>query len=171
MSLNRAQLGLLHSVPKGLGISEEHRRLIQVNHGGAESGRDMTLAGFNRVMSCYESQGWRDTSHDRGHWARQADDPVAPIRAKAIRLADLAGFLLPGVARVDYKRLDGFVARQTANRPTPRTRLGECDREDLRLVIEGLKAIILADPATAGRLVETPRRNRTQRRRGAEKTF
>lgn len=167
MALNKFNLMLLHTVPKGLGISDEHRRLIQLNHGGVESAAKMNYAGFVRCMAFYESQGYEDRGRGRGYWRKLAGDAAAPLRAKAIKLADIAGWLgLDG--RVDFVRLNGFVAKQTKGRPTPRARLFDCDAADLDAVIEGLKAIILQDPQRAAQLKDSPRRH--EGREGARRT-
>jgi hypothetical protein len=74
-------------------------------------------------------------------------------------LASLLGWTLDGsqTALVEFGRLDAFAARQTANRPAPRLRLRDCDRADLELVIEGLKALCRKDPVAAAALRESGR--------------
>jgi len=136
--LTRTQIAMLHVAPAELGVDEPTRRLVQLNVGGSESAATMGLGGFGRVMAWWEERGWIDRRHGRGYWARQAADESAPMRAKAVKLADVLGWVDPA-GRVDFARLDAFVLRQTAAR---RRTLFDCDRAEVYAIVEGLKAMI-----------------------------
>lgn len=139
MALKRWQKGLLHIAPDSLGVDDDERKLVQRNLGNAWSAADMDLAGFVRVMAFWEQRGWIDGRNGEGHWQRELDSlDVKPMRGKAVKLADVLGWTLPD-GKVDFVRLDGFVARVTNHR---RRHLRECDPKDLWQLIEALKAMI-----------------------------
>ena len=136
--LDRWQLALLHMAPKALGVDEHARRMVQRTLGGAESARDMGPRGFADCMAFWESRGWRDAGRARGFWSRYARRGSAVrMRGKVYRLAEELGWRVPG-GRADFGRVDGFVERQTGGR---RTKLAECNTQELAVVIEGLKAM------------------------------
>ncbi len=148
MSLARWQIGLLHTAPASLGVDEAARKLVQLNVGGSESAATMSAHGFALVMAWWESRGWIDRRNGRGFWARAAGDIARPMRAKAIKLADVLGWT-DATGRVDFARLDGLAEHVTGGR---RARLIDCDRDDAYRVVECLKAMIGRDPVAAGRM-------------------
>jgi len=147
--LKRWQVALLHVAPADLGVDEATRRMVQRNIGGSESAATMSAAGFAQVMAWWEGKGWADARNGRGYWAREAGDLARPMRAKAIKLADVLGWVDAVTGRVDFDRLDALAARQTSG---SRTRLADCDRDDAFRVVEALKAMIARDPVAAARL-------------------
>lgn len=150
MALQHWQLGLLHTVPKALGIDDDHRRLILRNMASPPTIRRMDQTGewsskylsqqdFAQVMAFYESCGWVDERHGRNHWtqiAAQAD--TYRQRCKVIKQADVLGWTLPN-NRVDFTRIDAFVQRMTKGRCR---HLAHCDSRELFVIIEALKKMI-----------------------------
>jgi hypothetical protein len=152
MSLKRWQLGLLHSVPKQLGIEEDHRRLILRNLASPEAVDAMNAAGkfwsskflteqdFIRIMAYYERCGWTDPRNGPDYWQAQAKgaDGYA-MRCKTIKMADVLGWTHadgPQAGKVDFGRLNAFVVRMTQGRCNA---LAQCDSQDLFVIIEALK--------------------------------
>jgi len=138
MALKAWQTGLLHAAPAALGVDDRQRRLVQRNVGGAWSAADMDFPAFVAVMAFWERCGWRDRRREARFWRRlAARGDLLGLESKALKLASLAGWTRDD-GHVDFRRLDGFVQRQTDGR---RRSLRQCDREDLYQVIEGLKAL------------------------------
>lgn len=150
MALQRWQLGLLHSIPKQLGIDDDYRRLILRNMASPPTVRRMDQAGewsskylsqedFARIMAYYESCGWVDPQHGRGHWQKiSATEDTYRKRCKAIKQADVLGWTQSN-GRVDFARLDAFVERMTKGRCK---RLANCTESELFVIIEALKKMI-----------------------------
>jgi len=125
--INARQIALLHVARVQLGLDEDLYRLILEQEAGVTSAKQLTPAGFDKVMKRLRGYGFR-----RKPARRLPPAPGSPItREQQRKIAELYAEL----GWTDPKRQMGFNRRQTGA-PWPQT------RKDANKVIEGLKAML-----------------------------
>ena len=85
--LTNKQKTLLHLIPKGLGVDDAQRRVIQRNVGGFYSAADKTAshAGFAAVMAYYEDRaGGQLERYTPGFWAAAVEKTSGEDRSRLL---------------------------------------------------------------------------------------
>ena len=124
------QLALIHVAKKELALSDEDYRAILGQY-GVSSSKDLTIAGFEKVMTHMERLGFKSITPRQPTRApvRDANGPPYPAQLKMLEIY----FNRLGFDSAD--RRQGFCQRQI-KKPWPQTR-AEANR-----VFEGLKAMV-----------------------------
>ena len=124
------QLALIHVAKKELALSDEDYRAILGQY-GVSSSKDLTMAGFEKVMTHMERLGFKSITPRQPTRApiRDANGPPYPAQLKMLDIY----FNRLGFDSAD--RRQGFCQRQI-KKPWPQT------RAEANMVFEGLKAMV-----------------------------
>lgn len=130
-ALTKKQIALLHVAKSRLGLQEGDYRAILSLYGGAESAKDLTLGGFERVMRHLQQLGFDAPAYHppRRSAVRNAGAVVEPPQAYKIEqlFADLG---------IDTAERRQGLCRRVIKKPWAQT------RADANKVIECLKAML-----------------------------
>ncbi len=125
------QLALIHVAKKELALSDEDYRAILGQY-GVNSSKDLTMAGFEKVMTHLERLGFRNSRPDKQPArapVRDANGPPYPAQLKMLEIYfDRLGF-------DGADRRQGFCQRMI-KKAWPQT------RAEANMVFEGLKAMV-----------------------------
>ncbi len=129
--LSSRQIALLHVAKAKLGLDEGSYRSVLSLYGGAESAKEMTLGGFQRVMKYFQNLGFDAPQFFPEHRHRRPNAGAVIERRQQMLIQGLYSDIGMDTA----ERQQGF-CRRIIKKPWPQTR-GEANK-----IIEGLKAML-----------------------------
>ncbi len=110
--LNNKQLALIHVAKKELGLDDEVYRATLLAHGGADSARDLTQAGFEAVMKHFEACGFKSKHTYKPQWKPPRMGPGmasdGQVRKIVASWYTLTGYYQPGR---EMKALSAFLGK------------------------------------------------------------
>lgn len=134
-----SQLALIHVAKKELALSDDDYRSILELHGGVNSAKLLTMAGFERVMKRMEQLGFSSIKIGKGHRQnvyRAADTHLSdPEALKTPAQEDRLTHYFETLDWQEADRRQNFCQRMI-KKPWPQT------RDEAAKVIEALKAMV-----------------------------
>ena len=130
--LSSRQISLLHVAKSRLGLEEADYRAALQLYGGAESAKQLTIGGFQRVMTDFQRMGFSAPAYFPAKSKGTVRNAAAVIEAQQSHKIKT---LFADLGIDTAERQQGF-CRRVIKKPWAQT------RSDANKVIEGLKAMI-----------------------------
>lgn len=130
-ALTKKQIALLHVAKNQLGLQEGDYRAMLSLYGGAESSKDMTLGGFERVMKEFQRLGFDTPDYHQSRRSVVRDAGAIVDTPQLYKMEQLFGDL--GINTAERRQ---GLCRRVIKKPWAQT------RTDANKVIECLKAML-----------------------------